>query len=387
MSAPKRGTWHCPRPSVYLDHWVWVSLARADKGRATQPIHAQLLDAVRHAAAGGVAFPLSSTHYFELQRTKDPRQRYDVAEVMATVSHCRTLRDRRDLVKHQMKTVLHQQIGRPTFRPAPIEVLGRGIGWAIAGVEIPLRISGPDGILTDADVPGLSSWIRLASQYGEFHFLAGPKDEEIEDLRRAGYRPEVVAESSQSRVDFEKHLVGSLEAEPVSAAELRVYLVCRELVHEYLDVFNELLAEYGVVLGRHLGFDPAVPGSGRSKIMAFAEAVPTLKVAVDLKFGLYRDRNRTWTLNHLSDIDAVAVAAPYCRVVVADADTASRARQIKAVEALGTLITGSLEELLDVLPDLTADARQLGGDVTGWDEVGPGSDFNTELPPPLRGED
>ncbi len=192
--------------------------------------------------------------------------------------------------------------------------------------------------------------MRQASQYGEYNFLAGPKDEDLEHLRKSGYRPEVNKASSQSRVDFEKNLVDLLGAAPVSARELRVYLVCRELVHEYLDSFNEICAEYGISLGRDLGFDTDTPGSGRAKMMRFAEAIPTLKVAVDLKYGLYRDTNRTWTVNHLSDIDAVAEAAPYCRVVVCDADTASRARQTRTAEKLGTVITARLEELLDLLP-------------------------------------
>lgn len=159
--------------------------------------------------------------------------------------------------------------------------------------------------------------------------------------------------------------------------------MCRELVHEYLDPFNEVCAEYGISLGRHLGFDPDLPGAGRAKMMRFAEAVPTLKVAVDLKYGLYRDKNRTWTLNHLSDIDAVAEATPYCRVVVSDTDTASRAKQSKTAEALGTVITANLEELLGRLPVLTAEAKDLGGDPTGWDEIGPGIGFNTTMPTSL----
>ena len=282
-----------------------------------------------------------------------------------------------------MKTAFHEQVGRPAFRPSPIEVFGRGVGWAFAGAEIPLRVNGPDGIMTDADMPGLSAWVRQASQYGEYNFLAGPRDEDLLHLRKRGYRPEVAAASSRSRVDFEKHLVSSLGTEPVSTRELRVYLVCRELVHEYLDPFNEICAEYGISLSRHLGFDTDAPGAGRPKMMQFAEAIPTLKVAVDLKYGLYRDKNRTWTLNHLSDIYAVAVAAPYCRLVVPDADTASRAKQTKTAEALGTVITASLEELLDLLPALAAEAIDLGGDSTGWDDVGPGTGFNTTMPTPL----
>jgi len=355
------GRWHLNRPAVYLDQWVWVSLTRAAKRRPQQPSHALLLDACHAAAADGVAFPLSSTHYFELQRTKDPRQRFDVADVMAPISSWRTLRSRRDLVKHQMRTVLHEQLGRPAFRPAPVKVLGRGVAWAFMGGEMPLRVSGPDDPVTEDEQPGLAAVLRAASQYAEYHFLAGPRDEDVEALRALGYRPEVTAASSQSRLDFETFLATSLTTAPVSARELRVYLVARELVHEYLEPFNELTAEYRISLGRDLGFDPEVPGAGRAKMMGFAEAVPTLKLSVDLKYGLFRDQNRTWTLNHLSDVDAVAVAAPYCRVVVTDADVASRARHTKAAQNLGTVITADVEEVLNLLPALAAEARQIGG--------------------------
>lgn len=299
---------------------------------------------------------------------------------MAQISFCRTLRSRRDLVKHQMRTAFYEQFGRPAFRPAPLDVLGRGVAWAFNGAHMPLRVHGPHGVVGDDELPGLPEFLRVANQYAEYHFLAGPRDEEIERLRAYGYRPEVVTASSQSRVDFEAFLTTSLAAEPVSANELRVYLVARELTHEYLLTFNELVAEYRISLSRDLGFDGSA-GAGRVKMMALAEAIPTLKVAVDLKYGLFRDQNRTWTLNHVSDVDAVAVATPYCRVVVTDADVASRARQMKAAHQLGTVITSDIDELVSLLPALSAEASLLGGDVTGWDDVGPGVGFNTAMPP------
>jgi len=148
-----------------------------------------------------------------------------------------------------MRTVLHEQLGRPAFRPAPVKVLGRGVAWAFMGGEMPLRVSGPDDPVTEDEQPGLAAVLRAASQYAEYHFLAGPRDEDVEALRALGYRPEVTAASSQSRLDFETFLATSLTTAPVSARELRVYLVARELVHEYLEPFNELTAEYRISLG------------------------------------------------------------------------------------------------------------------------------------------
>jgi hypothetical protein len=92
------------------------------------------------------------------------------------------------------------------------------------------------------------------------------------------------------------------------------------LLHEYLDPFTELLAEYRLSVSRVLGLDPDKPKVGRKAMLRFSDAVPTLRIAVDTKFGLFRDESRSWSLNHMYDVDAVAVAAPYCRVVVADKD-------------------------------------------------------------------
>jgi hypothetical protein len=248
---------------------------------------------------------------------------------------------------------------------------------------MPLQVKGPDGVIGAEELPGLPAFLRAANQYAEFQILAGPRDEEVEQLRLRGYRPETAAASTQSRVEFEVFLTQWLSNQPVSAHELRVYLIARELAHEYLDPFNELVAEYRISLARDLDFDDAAPGAGRAKMMTFAEAAPTLKVAVDLKYGLFRDASRNWTKNHLADVDAVAVAAPYCRVVVTDADVAARARQTKASDGLSTTITASVDDLLELLPELSSEARRLGGDATGWDEVGPGVGFNTAFPSPL----
>lgn len=379
-SEPARGPWHTKTPAVYLDQWVWVRLAKAAVGRPELPSDTDVLSAVREAAESGVAFPLSSTHYFETQAVKDPRRRRDLTNVMAPISGFLALRSRRDLVQHQLRTVMHEQWGRPAFRPAPIKVLGRGAAWAMTGKQLGLDVQGPEALATESMKVLGPSFIRHALQYTEYTLLAGPADNEVDQLRDLGYRPEKTAASAQSRLDWEKDLVEKLAAEPVSATELRVYLSARELLHEYLDPFTELLAEYRLSVPRVLGLDPDKAKVGRKAMLRFSDAVPTLRIAVDTKFGLFRDESRVWSLNHMYDVDAVAVAAPYCRVVVADKDLVHRAVTSLALNGLGTVITSRLGELVDRLDPLRAEASLLGSDPAGWDEVGPGSGFNTALP-------
>ena len=98
------------RPTVYLDQWVWIRLACAALGKPKAPGDPKLLHALVDAAEAGVAFPLSGTHYIETQAIKDPRQRSDIANVMASISHFRTIRRRRDLLRNQLLIAMHEYL-------------------------------------------------------------------------------------------------------------------------------------------------------------------------------------------------------------------------------------------------------------------------------------
>jgi hypothetical protein len=375
---------HTQRPSVYLDQWVWVRLARAAVGRASHPDDEAALVAVREASAAGVAFPLSNVHYVETSRIKDPRQRYDLAAVMAPISCCRTLRCHRTLIRHQMLTAMHDTFGRPAFRPAPPEVLGLGVAWAFVGQSGHFRVHGPEGVMTEAVVPGVAAWLRRANQHAEMRLLAGPLDEEVESLREYGYRPEKVEQSTGSRLEWEQLYEGLLQEDPVSRAELRVRVQARELVHEHLDLLNALMLEYGLSLDRALGTSSKKPGAVRAQMVAFADRIPSIRIAVDMKVELFRNAARIWTVNDLHDVDALTIAVPYCHVVVADKDAVDRLRRSDADARHTTTVLSRLRDLPEHLEPLGRLASALGGDPTGWDAVGPGRGFSTAEPGPLE---
>ncbi len=219
------------RPTLYLDQWVWVRMAKVRAGRPARPGDVDLLSAVQDAAEAGVVLPLSSTHYMETLRVKDPRQRRDLADTMAPLSACRTLRRTRDLVTHQMRAAFHEQFGRPTFRPAPCRVFGLGAHWAFTGQERRLQLTAP-GAQRLRDDPALA---RRCNQHAEYQLLAGPSDHDVAALREAGYRPEWAEESGRSRLEWERVLSDLLADGPLTRGELRVAVMARELVHEHLE--------------------------------------------------------------------------------------------------------------------------------------------------------
>ncbi|HUY48521.1 MAG TPA: hypothetical protein VMV92_22845 [Streptosporangiaceae bacterium] len=361
------------RPCVYLDQWVWIRLARAANGKPREASDLRVLAAVRDAAADGVAFPLSTTHHIETTKITSPRQRLDLARTMASISHCRTLRSRKVLLRHQMLHATHLSFGRPAFRPQPPEVLGTGVRWAFDGEPGHGVLRGPDGAVVDpATVEGMPEFLRKANQLTEVRMLAGPGDEEIGELRdQYGYRPEAMDEVEASRLEWEASYVDILADHPASKAELRVRLQARELLHEHRAMFQALISEYRINLNREVGYDPARPNKSRRRMVAFADAVPSLRIAVDLKVELFRNASKPWTMNAIHDIDALSMAVPYCHVVVPDREMASLLSRSRTAERHRTQIIAALPHLPDVLPDLANQARNASGDRTGWDWAGP----------------
>ncbi|WP_328512919.1 hypothetical protein OHB25_59035 [Streptomyces mirabilis] len=363
------------RPSVYLDQWVWIRLASAAIGEPREPSDLHVLDAVRQASQAGILFPLSVTHYHETARITHPRQRADLARTMASISHCRTLCSGRILLRHQLLEAMHLSFGRPTFRPAPPQPLGIGLGWALAGTRLLPQLRGPSGPIDPASRPWAADFLRKAGQFTEYQLLAGPQDADVPELRRRGYRPEEVEKVSQSRVDWERFYAELLAGDPISRAELRVRVQAREIIHEHHELLRDLCAEYHLDLLRATGVDPARPTASRRRMVAFADRIPSVRIAVDVKVELFRNAARKWNLNTVHDIDAVSLAVPYCHAVVPDREIADLMGRSKAGPRNGTHVLRGLRDLPDVLADLTAQIEAPDGDPDGEDWVRDGEEF------------
>lgn len=368
---------HLSRPTVYLDQWVWFMLASAAKGKPRSVDDLRVLEAVRAAADAGVAFPLSSTRYLETARISNHNQRRDLAEVMAPISRMLNLAPSSYLVSHQMRTALHEQFGIPGFRPPPVDALNLGAKWAMLAEPAHITVRVGDRLATPNDVSNLPAITRAVGQLTEFKLLAGPEDEDIAALRANGYKPETLAASTASRVDWEKEYTSILAGDPINRDELRVRLCAREFVHEYLDTFNKIAAEYRLDLFRLMREDANVPGSMRADMMRFTDALPTLRIAAEMKIEMFRNPSRPWTHNMLFDIDAISAAVPYCHVVLADGDARDMLRRSKAHERYGTLLP-SLPELPDILTDLRRNAEPIDNP-SAWDHIGPSAPYCTRM--------
>ncbi|MBT2473024.1 hypothetical protein J7E68_00080 [Microbacterium sp. ISL-103] len=370
-------------PTVFLDQWVWIRFAAVATGRSRDPDDARAYDEVRQASAEGVVFALSATRYEETGRIRDPRQRQDIADVVAPISELRSLRVHNDLVEHQIKIALHEILGRPTFRPSPLQVIGVGAHWSFTGVNAFHRVfDARDKVVDTID----GSWLRQVAQYTEYRLFAGPVDSELPALEKRGYvDPRQLEASATSRLEQERALATQFGSRSDPSATVLRFLQVRELWGTHGKMLARIAQEYGVP-GRAIMPDPNARTPFARDAAEFMERIPTTHLMAQLKHGIYRQR-REWTWNMLRDIESMSVAIPYTDVVVMDKDAVDLATRVGAPTRFNTTVIARMGELIDVLPDLRKDVNADAEEPPGWERLGPRAPFQLDLPRSLEPEE
>jgi hypothetical protein len=337
---------------VYLDQLHWISLAKASVGHADGPRYADALEALRAAkASGDYVFPLSSTHFMEVAPTKNPRHRIDVAGVMEELSGFDVLISRSVLQEMEIDAAL-DVFGRPIGLPyPPVPLLGRGVMRAF-GMVGGLKVRDGDG----ADVTeqaradwrhggpeAFDQWREEAERELDRRILRGPATPEEEaELRADGWDPTVARRIMADNAKVERELANWLSTHPYWRTQrVRDVVSARHLQLELLDKLLERLAVRG------LDLEDLFPEPGTAR--PFVDGMPCSDVVVSLKSAAHRNPQTEWTSNRLFDIDALAVAVPYCEFVATDREAAHALHTEGVPARLGTTVVATLDELVEVL--------------------------------------
>jgi hypothetical protein len=307
------------RPLVYLDLNHWISLAKAAVGHAQGGSLVGTLDACRSAVRMGAAtFVLGSAHYSELLKIESRRQRHDVGGVMEELSQFKTLLSRASIMKLELSAALDYVLGLES-RDAECPLVGYGVmhafGLPAGHFRIKDRSSGED--VTEV----------VRQQYGPERFdaymaealiglergaLRGPKDdEELGKLRGLGYDPQRALQVARNRADEEAAQRLRLDGDgPWRRHRLQDVVAARELLIEFQRMAPLALNLRGISLERIL----TSPEEG----VAFMRSMPSIDVTIELKTAWHRNRDKPWSANDIYDVDALALAIPYCDIVVTE---------------------------------------------------------------------
>lgn len=346
-----------PRPPalIYLDLNHYIYLARAVAGETVPDgYHSLLLAAHRAQQQGRAIFPLSATHYVEMSRIRDPAQRVAVAGVMEDLSGFQVLLGRVTIAELEIDAMLDALLGTETAGPQ-VTLLGASFGWAF----------GMRGGLTIRDAEGNDSTASMREMMGDREFdrimaeasltlergmLAGPPDEELPALQAMGYAPEKAHEMTEQRAQQERDLAARLDADDRwRRGRLRDVIGASELTHEWMNLITRAVLARGTSLGEVVRED-------RVLMRAFADGMPSSRVAITLKTRYHRNGRHQWTVNDIHDIDALAIAVPYCDAVFTDKAARSVLVASREIQPLSIFLPRRPGELADWIGGLSSKA-------------------------------
>jgi hypothetical protein len=301
---------------VYLDLNHWISLAQASVGHSKGSPFVRTLETCRAArSAGVVVFVLSSIHYGEMLKIRDPAQRREIADVMEELTDFATLVSRVVVMEIELTAMLDQFARIPSLLPV-IPLIGRGVRHSV-GLQSGLKIRGPLGDETDRvrERTGAKVFDDAVAKMNlnlERSVLRGATgNNEVENLRALGWNAEAVKQVAEKRAAEESELTLRLDAESRwRRGRLRDVVSAREFVIEFQNILPRALAERGLVLS------DVIPDQQSARM--FARAMPSTEVSIELKTAWHRNRDKQWTANDIYDIDAMSLAVPYCDVVVTE---------------------------------------------------------------------
>jgi len=333
---------------VYLDLNHWIGLAKASVGHPNGQAFVAVLNTCRTARSQGTAvFVLSGTIYAEMLKIPDPEQRLHLARVMEELTGFATLISRVTVMECELSAMLDPAAKRPSpLNRVPL--VGRGVRHAF----------GLNGGIAILDESGRDVSEELRAEIGEAEFdrkmeeifveseramLRGPADsKEDEALRALGYFPEGPRGVVEDRAAQERAFKAILDADSHwRRGRLSDLVSARELEIEFQNILPRALEERGLALGEVI----TGPESGR----AFVATMPSTEVSITLKTAWHRNGQRNWTVNDIDDIDAMALAVPYCDVVVTEKACSHILRVAGLPERMGTAVLNKLTDLPDVL--------------------------------------
>lgn len=353
-----------PRPPavVYLDLNHYINLAKVSVGTAPDG-YAELLEACRATRADRRAiFPLSSTHVVEISNIRSYRQRGDIVEVMEELSGFNYLLGRPQIMRLEVESALDELTEAHPSGRQDIELIGLSALWSF-GKRGGLLIEGEEGQEAEQRLRDRLGHQRFGQMMAHFNLeaeralLTGPAEEDTPDLRTEGYAPERSYQLQEARATLERGQAAILDQNPEWRREgLRDLMSACEVFHELNAALSEVIGVRGITQDELL----ALLGNGEDKDKArnFTDGMPSSRVAISLKGVYHRNSQHNWTSNDLHDIDAVALALPYCHAVFADKATWNALSNSRELRVFNTELPRRPQDLTQWLRDLPNDVSE-----------------------------
>jgi hypothetical protein len=319
---------------IYLDQNKWLDLARAAHGRVGGQDFQDVLAISRYGVGRGlVSFPLSASHYMETLRRGDAASRHRLTMVMAEFSRFHAIASVPDVLPGELDRALKQRYGKPVF-PHPLQPFGVGVAHAFANPAFKYRL--PEDV--DVDAYTKARLEEQASLLIEHALLAGPpQGVPVPGMQDGRYRL-----YGQRYVEAETKIAEGLRQHDPRRLHLSDWIAATEVI-DILQPLNEAFARAPIGKREAPELDTAV---GMTRLLM---DLPSRAVTYELRRLRQQSRDTKWEPNDLDDIASLAVAIPYCDVVVTEKQWSHMARRAELDQRFNTVILHDLKELAAVL--------------------------------------
>jgi hypothetical protein len=315
--------------TVYLDQNKWIDLARAATGHPGGAAFVDTLAALKQAADDGRArFPLSSAHYYETGKQRDRKKRIELATTMMRLAGQLRIAPPHAIVPWEIHRALVTVFDLPTSVP-DLGLFGLGVAHAFAAPS--LRYT----------VPTERAGIVLPPEWQDA--LLQRRGAAFETLILAGGVPEI----ARLRLHDHKNLTDDRFVQGQRSVAGWIEELGRRRLEDIM--LATAFADIGGPLARAATELGITAEQLADNARAIIEAIPSRWVEMKLRHQRQANPQKVWEGNDLNDVTALAIAVPYCDVVVTERSWASLVNAAKVGDRLDTLVTRSLQDVVDHL--------------------------------------
>lgn len=319
--------------TVYLDQNKWIDLARAETGHPDGDPFVETLAVFRKAVDDGRArFPLSAVHYYETGKQRNRKKRRELAATMVRLAGALRIAPPHTIVPWEIQRALVEVFDLSVAVP-DLELFGDGVAHAFSAPT--LVYSAP------------TKWhgISLPSEWQvKLQRAAGPA---FEAVMLASVTPEGMPDEMRRTMYDIKNVTDGCFVQGQKEVATAVKQLGRQRLEDIM-----LATAYGDIrmpvaeAAYGLGLEPDQVGGNWRRIL---EAIPSRWVEMKLRHQRQANPQKAWHGNDLNDVMALAIAVPYCDLVITEKSWASTLSAAKVPDRFDTIVTKNLRDVADRL--------------------------------------
>jgi hypothetical protein len=324
---------------IYLDQWVYVELLRTEKHLPPQyPRYASIYTGLLETSRKGTnQFPFSVAHVYETMKRTDLNSRRGLFRLIFELSQFCAIRPWDQVVSLEVRNAILNSLA---FQPIDLSdfVFGNEFAHCFgskavvtsneSNKEVPQEIR--DELQSALKDPELVSDLLSRDQDRDWLRQAVKQDESLANVLEDLRKPKYLHPDKTMRENMEQAACISEIIEP-----------------RFTRMFSELKSDLQLDLDledyRHEVF------SSKESAQTFVKSVPTAYVYSVLTDARNRNVGRPIEPNDLMDIGPLAIAVPYCDVVVTEREWSNILNERKIGELYNTKITHKIEDLTDFI--------------------------------------